>query len=209
MLLSGLVGAKLLLVIVDWPHYVSSWSGAKELVRSAGVFYGGLIGAVLATVWVLKRHHIGFFPFADAAAPSVALGQAIGRLGCFSAGCCWGAPTQVPWAITFTNPLAERNVGTPLGIPLHPTQLYEALGTLLLCVVLVAFERRSFSGETFARYLVGSGTLRFVIEIYRGDPRGSLFHGALSTSQAIALVAVAAGLVLWVIRRRVPVTAAA
>ncbi len=209
MLLWGLVGSKLLLVVVEWPHYVTSWEGARELLRSAGVFYGGLIGAVLATAWVLKKRRIGFFPFADAAAPSVALGQAIGRLGCFSAGCCWGAPTHVPWAITFTNPLAEQNVGTPLGIPLHPTQLYEAVGTALLCVVLVAFERRSFSGETFARYVVGYGALRFVIEIFRGDPRGSVFGGVLSTSQFIALLGILAGIALWALRRRTPVAAEA
>lgn len=209
MLLWGLVGSKLLLILVEWPHYVTSWAAAKELIRSAGVFYGGLIGALLAAVWVLRRRRIDFFSFADAAAPSVALGQSIGRLGCLSAGCCWGAPTHVPWAITFTNPLAERNVGTPLGVPLHPTQLYEALGTALLCIVLVAFERRSFSGETFARYLVGYGALRFVIEIFRGDPRGSVFGGVLSTSQFIALIAVAAGLALWALRRRTPLAAPA
>lgn len=209
MLLSGLVGSKLLLVIVEWPHYISSWAGLKELARSAGVFYGGLIGAVLAAVWVLKRRRISFFSFADAAAPCVALGQAIGRLGCFSAGCCWGRECHLPWAVTFTNPLAERNVGTPLGVPLHPTQLYEALGTALLCVVLVWLEKRRFSGETFSRYLVGYGALRFLIETFRGDPRGSLFGGLLSTSQFIALLAAVAGLVLWAMRRRVPAPAAA
>lgn len=209
MLLWGLVGSKLLLVIVEWPHYVSSWAGAKELVRSAGVFYGGFIGAVLAAAWVLKRRRIPFFAFTDAAAPTVALGQALGRLGCLSAGCCWGAPTHVPWAVTFTNPLAEQRVGTPLGIPLHPTQLYEAIGTLLLCLVLVWLEKRSFSGETFSRYLVGYGALRFVIEIFRGDPRGAIFHGALSTSQFIALLAVAGGLAVWAWRRRIPAPAAA
>src|SRR5512135_1372097 len=152
-LLAGLVGSKLLLVIVEWPRYVTSLSALGELLRSAGVFYGGLIGAVVAAGVLIRKKQIPFWTLADAAAPCVALGQSIGRLGCFSAGCCWGRETHVPWAITFTNPAAERNVGVPLGVPLHPTQLYEAVGTAILCVLLVVFERRRFSGETFTRYL--------------------------------------------------------
>ena len=129
-LLSGLLGAKLLLVIVEWPSYVRSWSDFASLARAGGVFYGGLIGAVLATAFLLRRRRISFWTFADAAAPSVALGQAFGRVGCFLAGCCWGRECPLPWAVTFTSPVAHENVGVPLGIPLHPTQLYEVLGTL-------------------------------------------------------------------------------
>ena len=203
-LLAGLVGAKVLLVIVEWPHFVSSWSGLMELLRSAGVFYGGLIGAIVATVVLIRQKGIPFWSLADAAAPCVALGQAIGRLGCFSAGCCWGKEAHVPWAVTFTNPAAERNVGVPLGVPLHPTQLYEALGVGLLCLLLILFERRRFSGETFSRYLVGYAVLRAVIETFRGDPRGALFHSALSTSQFIAILGVVAGIAIYVARRHQP-----
>ena len=174
LLLSGLVGAKLLLVIVEWPQYVSSWSGLKDLARAGGVFYGGLIGALVATVVLLRKREIPFFTFADIAAPAAALGQSLGRVGCLLAGCCWGRECALPWAITFTDPKAHENVGVPLDVPLHPTQIYEALGTLVLCVLLLVLERRRYSGETFVRYLFGYALLRFVIELFRGDPRGSV-----------------------------------
>ncbi len=203
LLLSGLLGSKLLLVIVEWPSYVRSWREFASLVRAGGVFYGGLIGAVLATVVLLRRRRISFWTFADAAAPTVALGQAFGRVGCFLAGCCWGRECALPWAVTFTSPVAHENVGVPLGVPLHPTELYEALGTLVLCVLLVRFERRAFSGETFARYVVGYALLRGTIEFFRGDPRGEIF-GVMSTSQFIALCGVFAGLAIFALRRRTP-----
>ncbi len=202
LLLGGLAGSKLLLVIVEWPYYVQSLSAFFSLFRSAGVFYGGLIGSLLVGFVVFRRRRLDFWRVADAAAPSVALGQAIGRLGCFSAGCCWGRECHLPWAVTFTNPVAERNVGVPLGIPLHPTQLYESAATLVLCGLLLALERRRFTGETFARYLVGYALLRFTIEMFRGDPRGTVFGAALSTSQFIALLGLVAGVAIWLLRRR-------
>ncbi|MEO6323399.1 MAG: prolipoprotein diacylglyceryl transferase [Thermoanaerobaculia bacterium] len=201
MLLAGLAGAKILLVIVEWPHFVSSWPAFLGLFRSAGVFYGGLIGSVVAALVLLKRHKLGFCTFADLGAPCVALGQAIGRLGCLAAGCCWGREAHVPWAVTFTNPIAEQNVGVPLGLSLHPTQLYESLGTLLLCFLLLRFEKRRFEGETFARYLIGYALLRGTIEFFRGDPRGAVF-ATFSTSQFIAALGVIIGLAIYLIRRR-------
>ncbi len=209
LLLSGLLGAKLLLVIVEWPHYVASWDGLKDLARAGGVFYGGLLGAVVGTAILLRVRRIPFFSFADAAAPSIALGQSLGRVGCLLAGCCWGRHCELPWAITFSNPMANENVGVPLGIPLHPTQIYEAVGTLALCVLLLVLERRRYSGETFVRYLFGYAVLRFTIEIFRGDPRGSVF-GVMSTSQFIALCLVVAAAGIWAARRKMaPATAAA
>jgi phosphatidylglycerol:prolipoprotein diacylglycerol transferase len=209
LLLSGLVGAKLLLVVVEWPSYVRSWSEFASLARAGGVFYGGLIGAVVATAILLRLRRISFWTFADAAAPSVALGQALGRVGCFLAGCCWGRECTLPWAVTFTNPVARENVGVPLGVPLHPTQIYEFVGTLVLCLLLLRFERRRFSGETFARYVLGYALLRGTIEFFRGDPRGEVL-GVMSTSQFIALCGVAVAVVLWALRRKTaPAPAAA
>ncbi len=203
LLLSGLVGAKLLLVAVEWPAYVRSWKDFLSLGRAGGVFYGGLIGAVVATAILLRRRRVSFWAFADAAAPGVALGQAFGRVGCFLAGCCWGRECTLPWAVTFTDPVAHENVGVPLGVPLHPTQLYEIAGTFLLCVLLVRFERRRFSGETFALYVVGYALLRGTIEFFRGDPRGEVL-GIMSTSQFIALCGILVGLAIFAFRRRVP-----
>jgi phosphatidylglycerol:prolipoprotein diacylglycerol transferase len=198
LLLSGLLGAKLLLLVVEGPRYLSSWTEFVEFLRSGGVFYGGLIGAVAALVVLLRKRRIGFWTFADMAAPAAALGHAIGRIGCFLAGCCWGRECSLPWAVTFTNPVAERNVGVPLDVPLHPTQLYESAGLFALCGLLLAVGKRLRPGQTFALYLGAYALLRFTIEFFRGDPRGTVFGGALSTSQLIALVGIAAALcIAW------------
>jgi phosphatidylglycerol:prolipoprotein diacylglycerol transferase len=202
-LLAGLLGSKLLLVLIEGPaRYLGSWGGLVDLAKSAGVFYGGLIGAILVTFLLLRKYGLSFWTFADIAAPAVALGQAIGRLGCFSAGCCWGRECHEPWAVTFTDPAAATNVGVPLDVPLHPTQLYEAVGTALLCVVLLKTERRRFPGETFAWYLVGYALLRGTIEFFRGDPRGTLPGTSLSTSQFIALLGLVTAVVILAVQRR-------
>jgi len=203
-LLAGLVGSKVLLVVVEWPYYVSSFSNFKELARVAGVFYGGLIGATLAAAVLIRKKGVSFFAFTDAAAPAVLVGQSIGRLGCFAAGCCWGAPTAVPWAVTFTSEAAHKNVGVPLGVAIHPTQLYESAATLLLAGLLVAFEKRKWSGQTFARYVGGYALLRGTIEFFRGDPRGSVADGLVSTSQLIALAGIVLAFGLWYTRRHRP-----
>ena len=110
-----------------------------------------LILAVVVAFWYIARHRMPFWTTCDVFAPGIALGHVTGRLGCFAAGCCYGKPTDVPWAVIFTNPLAAANVGTPLGIPLHPTQLYEAGAELLILGFLLATERRGrlFAGRTF------------------------------------------------------------
>ncbi|MCC6129471.1 MAG: prolipoprotein diacylglyceryl transferase [Acidobacteria bacterium] len=204
-LLAGLLGAKVLLVIVEWPRYLVSWQGVMDLMRAGGVFYGGFLGAVGAAAYYLHKKKLSFWSMADAAAPAVALGQAIGRLGCLAAGCCWGRECHEPWAITFTNPMAEQNVGVPLGIPLHPTQVYEAVGTFVLLFLLVTFEKRRFPGQTFASYLCGYAILRGVVEFFRGDPRGE-FLGLMSTSQFIALLCFAAGAAVYVLQQKKPVS---
>jgi phosphatidylglycerol:prolipoprotein diacylglycerol transferase len=135
-------------------------------------------------------------------APGIALGHVTGRLGCFAAGCCYGRQTDVSWAVVFTNPLAAANVGTPLGVPLHPTQLYEAGAELLILVLLLVTERkgRLFAGRTFWLYMFLYAVSRFIIEIYRGDPRGMVL--GFSTSQFISLVLAPLSLVMlaWLAR---------
>ena len=140
-IIAALVGAKLLLLIVDFDQFKSP-SDLLNLARLGGVFYGGLLLAVGVAFWYIARHRMPFWTTCDVFAPGIALGHVTGRLGCLAAGCCYGKPTNVPWAVVFTNPLAAANVGTPLGIPLHPTQLYEAGASLIILVVLLATERR-------------------------------------------------------------------
>ena len=147
-----------------------------------------LPGSVAYTFWYIAKHRMPFWTTCDVFAPGIALGHVTGRLGCFAAGCCYGKATDVPWAVIFTNPLAAANVGTPLGIPLHPTQLYEAGAELLILVGLLATEKRGrpFAGRTFWLYMLVYAASRFVIEMYRGDPRGELW--GFSTSQIISFV---------------------
>lgn len=211
LILSGLLGAKLLLVVVEGPgYYLTSFHGLLELFRAGGVFYGGLLGALAAAVFFVRVKKVRFLAFADAAAPAVALGQAIGRIGCLSAGCCWGEQCGKPWAITFTDPKAGANVGVPLNVPLHPTQIYEALGLLILVGLLVWFGKGHAPGRTFSLYLVGAAILRFTVEIVRGDPRGTLPGTSLSTSQGIAVALFLLGVALfWFGRKKAAGTAEA
>lgn len=203
-IISALVGAKLLLLIVDRDKFSFSAAGAMDLVRSAGVFYGGLIAAVVVALWYLRRHRMPMWTVTDVFAPGIALGHVIGRLGCLFAGCCFGRPTTVPWAITFHNEFAAQNVGTPLGVPLHPTQLYEAGAELLILGILLTFERRgrAFPGRTFWSYMLLYGISRFIVESYRGDARGMV--GALSTSQFVSILIVPLAILMLLVLARRP-----
>jgi phosphatidylglycerol:prolipoprotein diacylglycerol transferase len=206
-IIAALVGAKLLLVVVDFDQF-RSVEELMTLARSGGVFYGGLLAAVGVAFWYIAKHRLPFWTTCDVFAPGIALGHVTGRLGCLAAGCCYGRPTDVPWAVVFTNPLAAANVGTPLGIPLHPTQIYEAGAALLILVLLLATERRGrpFPGRTFWSYMFLYAVSRYIIEIYRGDPRGMVF-GIWSTSQFISLILAPLSLAMlfWLSRVR-PVT---
>jgi phosphatidylglycerol:prolipoprotein diacylglycerol transferase len=203
-IISALVGAKLLLLVVEFDQFRQNPAEIWTLARSGGVFYGGLILAVVVALWYMRRHRLPMWQTCDVFAPGIAFGYAIGRLGCLAAGCCYGAQTDVPWAITFTDPQAAANVGTPLNVPLHPTQVYESLAGLAILAVLLATERRGrpFAGRTFWLYMLLYGISRFAIEFFRGDERGQVL-AMLSTSQFISLVIVPLSLVmLYVLSRR-------
>jgi phosphatidylglycerol:prolipoprotein diacylglycerol transferase len=189
-LIAGLVGAKLLLVALDWRYYTRSPGQILSILQSGGVFYGGLIAGLVVAWWYVRRSSLPGWQTADALAPGLILGQAIGRLGCFSAGCCWGRPASVPWAVTFTDLYASRQVGTPLDTPLHPTQIYESVACFLIFFVLLWIaSRKRFHGQVVLAYVTLYSVARFIIEFFRGDPdRGTWFRGALSTSQVIALL---------------------
>jgi phosphatidylglycerol:prolipoprotein diacylglycerol transferase len=217
-ILAALLGAKLLLLVVDWEIYARqfrtlagegggavgetlSFLGgagayvgataqmAMSLLQAGGVFYGGFVAAVIASIWYARRHQLELWRVADVAAPAVAIGHGIGRLGCFAAGCCYGIATQMPWGVTFTDTYSGTLVGVPLNIPLHPTQLYEAATNLILGGLLIwFFPRRTFDGQVFWTYVLAYAGLRFFHEFLRADPRGFLFGDALSTSQFIAIV---------------------
>jgi phosphatidylglycerol:prolipoprotein diacylglycerol transferase len=187
-IISALVGAKLLLLVTDFQTFKSNPAELLNLLREGGVFYGGLIVAVVVALWYIRRVGLPLWTTCDVFAPGIALGHVVGRFGCFFAGCCFGKPTSVPWAITFTDPFAAANVGTPLNVPLHPTQLYEAGAEFLILIVLLVTEKRGhkFAGRTFWLYMLLYSVSRYVIEFYRGDERGNV--GPLSTSQFVSVI---------------------
>src|ERR671929_1645267 len=187
-IISALVGAKLLLLVTDYRTFAADPKELLTLARSGGVFYGGLILAVGVALWYIRRVGLPLWTTCDVFAPGIALGHVIRRFGCLFAGCCYGKPTTKPWGITFRDPFAQANVGTPLNQPLHPTQLYEAGAELLILAVLLATERRGrpFAGRTFWLYMLLYAVSRFIIEFFRGDDRGTV--GMFSTSQFISIL---------------------
>ncbi|HZS07868.1 MAG TPA: prolipoprotein diacylglyceryl transferase [Blastocatellia bacterium] len=227
-LAASLVGSKALMVITEWDDYYRDNPGqifSLDFFRSAGVFYGGFIGAVIASVIVMRIYKLPWWRTADAFAPGIAIGQTIGRLGCFSAGCCWGKPTTafcgvhfserghevtgVPTVVGHLTDGAQREVwsqklgGLLAPLRLHPTQLYEAGATLVIFGVLMWMSRRRrFEGQIVLAYAAMYAVARFVIEFWRDDPRGALL--GLSTSQFIAIVVFAGAIALLIQRTRHP-----
>ena len=200
--IAALVGAKLLLLFVNFNYFRNNPDEILVLARSGGVFYGGLITATLVAFLYIRRHRLPFWTTCDMFAPGIALGHVIGRLGCLMAGCCYGRPTTVPWAVTFTDPFAAANVGTPLNVALHPTQVYEAGVELLILIFLLATERkgRPYPGRTFWGYMLLYAVSRFIIEFYRADERGLVM--GMSTSQFISVVLAPLSLLMLVYLRR-------
>jgi phosphatidylglycerol:prolipoprotein diacylglycerol transferase len=205
-IISALIGAKLLLLVTDFRTFSSDPRELLTLARSGGVFYGGLILAVSVALLYIRRIGLPLWTTCDVFAPGIALGHVVGRFGCLFAGCCYGKETHVPWAITFHDPFAAANVGTPLDRPLHPTQLYEAGAELVILIILLTSEKkgRAYPGRTFWLYMLLYAISRFIIEFYRGDERGSV--GMFSTSQfiSILLAPLAVVMLVYLARRTTP-----
>ncbi len=200
-LASGLIGSKLLLVITEWKE-LGSWDRifSLNLLQSAGVYYGGFLIALAVGMFLTIRWRLPWRKAVDAFAPGVALGHAIGRLGCFSAGCCWGRETSSWIGVTFTS-RAHELTGVPIDAALIPTQLIEAAANFAIFGLLIWIRRRrSFEGQVMFAYLMLYSVARFVIEFWRGDERGELL--GLSTSQFISAVMFPAGLALWIYYRK-------
>ena len=205
-IVGAILGAKALLVVRTLPEYAAAPSEllSFSVLTSAGDFYGGFLGALMATAIFFRRHpRLPFWRSADLAGPAIALGQAIGRLGCFMAGDDYGRPTDVPWSVTFTDADAARIGGAPISVPLHPVQLYESIVCLILFALLVRLGRRKrFEGDVILAYTFLYAIARFILEFFRGDgDRGFVFGSALSTSQFIAAILGPAAIWLWLVRR--------
>ncbi|REJ75422.1 MAG: prolipoprotein diacylglyceryl transferase [Acidobacteria bacterium] len=197
-ILGGLLGSKILMLFVDPNVEIFS----LDFLRSGGVYFGGFIGGFMTLAILLRFYKLPFWKVGDAFAPGVALGQVLGRQGCFSAGCCWGRPTDLPWGVHFGE-AGHANTGVPIYGPdgadlfLHPTQLYESFAMLAVFGFLLYLHRnKKFDGQVLIAYAIIYSIFRFLIEFVRDDPRGDILGitslSGLSTSQVISLL-VAAG----------------
>jgi phosphatidylglycerol:prolipoprotein diacylglycerol transferase len=213
MLLASLIGSKILMFFVE-PEYRENPLQLLSLdfLRSGGVFYGGLLGAIVAGYFLMRRYNLPWWKTADACAPGIAIGNFFGRQGCFAAGCCWGKPTSLPWGVQFSE-LGHQITGVPTGVHLHPTQLYESFAMLIVFFFLLwLHKRRKFDGQVILFYVTLYSVIRFAVEFVRGDPRGDILGlttlTGLSTSQIISLVVGVCALVLLITRWRKSSTAA-
>jgi len=205
MLLASLIGSKVLMFFTE-PEYRDHPLQliSLDFLRSGGVFYGGLIGAVLTGYFLMRRYDLPWWKTADACAPGIAVGNFFGRLGCFSAGCCWGKPTTLPWGVKFTE-LGHEITGVPIDVPLHPTQLYESFSMFIVFFFLLWLHKhKRFSGQVILFYALLYSIIRFLIEFLRDDPRGDVFglttRTGLSTSQLISIIVGLGALVLLIVR---------
>jgi phosphatidylglycerol:prolipoprotein diacylglycerol transferase len=166
------------------------WEGGYTL-------YGAVLMGLLFIFLYSRGKKINFLDYADIAGPAMMLGLFFGRIGCFLAGCCWGRAASVPWAVRFNDPESFCSLR---GIPVHPTQIYEAVGGLVLFFYLNwRWKTRAFVGQIFFETVIGYSVLRFLVELYRGDDyRGYVFGGLFSYSQLISLFFLPFGIAGWV-----------
>jgi phosphatidylglycerol:prolipoprotein diacylglycerol transferase len=189
--IAGVLGAKLFMFLFDWSYY---WQNPGEIftlstLQAAGVFHGGFIAALLVAFFYMRQQKLAILPTMDLFAPGVAIGQSIGRLGCFAAGCCWGRECDLPWGVHFRSDFAAP---VPLDKALHPVQLYEAIPNFFLFLLLYKLaQRKHRSGQIIGLYLVLYSTLRFCVEFFRNHEQ-SLILG-LSLTQWISLGLLALG----------------
>jgi len=202
--LCGIIGAKILYIINDWSLYKDHLGDIFSIatLQAGGVFSGGLLAAFIAAAWYVRRHHLPALGICDAFSPGLALGHAIGRIGCFAAGCCYGKETHHWWGVIFRNPLAHEITGTPLNVPLEPTQLFESAVEFANFLFLMwLLKRRKFDGQVFGAFMFIYGIARFFLEFVRDDPgRGSVFGGAMTGTQLISVGLVIAGGLIWWLR---------
>jgi phosphatidylglycerol:prolipoprotein diacylglycerol transferase len=206
--IGGIVGAKLGMYIFDWRYFAGNPGEifALTTLQAAGVFQTGVLVALGAAVAWMRMRNIPVLKTCDVFAPGLAIGHAVGRIGCFAAGCCWGAEARLPWSVTFTDPFAHERFGTPLGVPLHPSQLYEAFAEAAIFVFLLdRLKRPHADGSVLGWYLVLYSVLRFLVEFVRFHDQGLVL--GLSLTQWISLAMLVPG--VWLLRRREAVPAAA
>ena len=184
-LVSALFGARLLYVLINFNNYKDNWLDIFKIWNGGLVFFGGFLGAVIASFIYMKMQNFNTWKTADLLSPGVALGHALGRLGCFFAGCCYGKICDLPFAIKFTNPESLA----PLDVYLPPPQIYSVLSNFILFFILMGIQKKKkFNGMVFLTYIMLYSLFRFIIEFFRGDFRGNFIFDSISMSQGIGLM---------------------
>ena len=200
MIVWAIIGSRLFYVIINFSYYKTHPLDIIKIWQGGLVFSGGLVATAAAMWWYLRRHRLAFWSTGDLWAPSLALGQAIGRFGCFMAGCCYGRPTGSSWGVMFTHPQSLA----PLNIPLYPTQMFEAVSGFAVFLALIFLHgKKKFEGQVFLWYLILHSTARLFVERFRGDERGLIPGTEMSATQLLAtLILVGSVVVLLILRSR-------
>ena len=198
-IVGAIVGSRLFYIATNLSYYIQNPLDIFKVWQGGLVFFGGFILSFAICIWMIKRNQLGIWKTLDLFAPSLAVGVFFGRLGCFSAGCCYGKPCSLAWAVTFTNPESLAR----LHVPLHPSQLYSSLGALITFLILFAFrKRKSFDGQLCLMWMFFYSGFRSIIELFRGDVRGDLWFGHYATSQILAWLLVVGSVVMFLILKK-------
>ncbi len=184
-LISAILGARILYVLINFESYQDNLLEIFKIWNGGLVFFGGFISAVAAASFYINYKGLDLWKISDLLSPGVALGHSLGRVGCFFAGCCYGKTCDLPFAIQFNHPKTLA----PIGVHLHPTQIYMVISNMLLFFILLfLLKKKKFNGQVFLCYIMLYSLFRFVIEFFRGDHRGDFLFEFISMSQGIGLV---------------------
>lgn len=200
LLIAALVGSRLFFILINSRYYLENPLSILKIWEGGLVFYGGLMFAIPIAIWFIKKNNLDTWRTGDLFAPSIAIGHAIGRIGCFFAGCCYGKSAEnIPWGVIFRDPASLA----PINVKLHPTQLYESVGEFIIFLLLVTLRKyKTFNGQLFITYLILYSVLRFIVEFFRGDAQRGFIIYNISFSQAISILLFFIGIIAFYILRK-------
>ena len=200
LVLSGILGARIFYVILEYRNFENDIAGIFKIWEGGLVFYGGFITAFATGYFLIKKNKLPVWKTIDLFAPALPLAHTFGRFGCFFAGCCYGKPANILWAVTFKNP--DSLASPVLNIPVHPTQIYESISNFFIFLFLNWFQKfKRFDGQVALIYIILYSIMRFTVEFFRGDERGFVLNGLLSSSQLISLILIPLAVSMMTIMR--------